>query len=315
MVLFSMLKVTCVRCVTTLVAGVVCVALSPLAKAQYGVLPQQHTYSNTTGIQQSSTKGHQSDTNRGNLPRTPVGVGQVCIECGEEKSVISAERLSADGPGIPKVIDMNGFTVQGLVGPSWPVVFDFAVGSAGAAHLDIITKKRIYELTIPNEPNRRGYAIVRLPADFVNKPETAIFQIQAIAPVGSAKNATVPRMRVFGLGAGEKAVGSVAIDQLQFQPGSIHTKESATYSFHAHSSFNGVRAEFVLTELRNGHVVVEKDQEAKLPPVPQDESPRQTWVAKGKTGEHMLEIRAWRGLENGGDWVVAWSPDIVDVLQ
>jgi hypothetical protein len=61
--------------------------------------------------------------------------------------------------------------------------------------------------------------------------------------------------------------------------------------------------------------VVEKDQEAKLPPVPQDESPRQTWVAKGKTGEHMLEIRAWRGLENGGDWVVAWSPDIVDVLQ
>jgi hypothetical protein len=87
------------------------------------------------------------------------------------------------------------------------------------------------------------------------------------------------------------------------------------YSFHAHSSFNGVRAEFVLTELRNGHVVVEKDQEAKLPPVPQDESPRQTWVAKGKTGEHMLEIRAWRGLENGGDWVVAWSPDIVDVLQ
>jgi hypothetical protein len=29
----------------------------------------------------------------------------------------------------------------------------------------------------------------------------------------------------------------------------------------------------------------------------------------------MLQIRAWRGLENGGDWVVAWSPDIVDVVK
>jgi hypothetical protein len=313
MVLFSMLRITRLRGVTALVAGVVCVIVPPQAKAQlYAVQPQQHTYTNTTGIQQSSTKGHQSDTNPGRPPRSGR---QVCIDCVEEHSVISPDKLSSDGPSIPKVIDMNGFTVQGLVGPSWPVVVDFAVGSAGAAHLDIITKKRIYEVTIPNEPSHRGYAIVRLPADFVNKPETAIFQVQAIAPVGSAKNTAVPQMRVYGLGAGEKAVGSVAIDQLQFKPGSVHTKESATYSFHAHSSFNGVRAEFVLTELRNGHVVVEKDQEVKLPPVPQDESPRQTWVAKGKTGEHMLEIRAWRGLENGGDWVVAWSPDIVDVLQ
>jgi hypothetical protein len=314
MVLCSMLRIARLRGVAALVVGVGCVIVSPVARAQfYGAsVPQQHTYTNTTGIQQSSPKGHQTDTNPGRLPRSGV---QVCIECAEEHTVLSPDKLSSDGPSLPKVIDMNGFTVQGLVGPGWPVVVDFAVGGPGAAHLDIITKKRIYEVTIPNEQNRRGYAILRLPPDFVNKPETAIFQVQAIAPVGSAKNTAVPRMRVFGLGAGEKAVGSVAIDQLQFQPGSIHTKESATYSFHAHSSFNGVRAEFVLTELRNGHVVVEKDQEAKLPPVPQDESPRQTWVAKGKTGEHMLEIRAWRGLENGGDWVVAWSPDIVDVLQ
>jgi hypothetical protein len=40
-----------------------------------------------------------------------------------------------------------------------------------------------------------------------------------------------------------------------------------------------------------------------------------TWEGKGKPGEHMLQIRAWRGLENGGDWVVAWSPDIVDVVK
>ena len=60
--------------------------------------------------------------------------------------------------------------------------------------------------------------------------------------------------------------------------------------------------------------MVEKDQEAKLAPIPEGERAKGTWEGKGgKTGEHMLQIRAWRGLEKGGDWVVAWSPDIVNL--
>jgi hypothetical protein len=75
-----------------------------------------------------------------------------------------------------------------------------------------------------------------------------------------------------------------------------------------------VRAEFIFTTLYNGRVLVQKEQEEQLSPIPEGERARGTWKG-GKPGEHMLQIRAWRGLESGGDWVVAWSPDIVDVVK
>jgi hypothetical protein len=229
----------------------------------------------------------------------------------------SPEKLGHDGPEVPKDIDMNGFALKGLAGPNWPVVLDFKVDSPGSVQLDIITadNKHHYQATMTNAPNRRAYGIIHLPPDFGNKIQVAAYQIRSIAGAGST--APPPQLRTYGLGAGEKAVGSVAIDQLTFQPATIHpsAREVATYSFHAHSAFDGVRAEFIFTTLYNGHVVAEKDQEAKLPPIPQGEQSRGTWEGKGKPGEHMLQVRAWRGLENGGDWVVAWSPDIVDVVK
>jgi len=60
---------------------------------------------------------------------------------------------------------------------------------------------------------------------------------------------------------------------------------------------------------------VQKDQEEKLSAIGEDERARETWEAKGKPGEPMVQVRAWRGLESGGDWVVAWSPNVVDVVE
>jgi hypothetical protein len=229
----------------------------------------------------------------------------------------SPEKFGHDGPEVPKDFDMNAFAVKGLVGPNWPVVIDFMVDSPGRVQLDIVAadNKHHYRATMTNPANHRAYAIIRLPADFGAKTQIAAYQITSIPVAGST--APPPQLRTYGLGAGEKAVGSVAIDQLSFQPAIIHpqAKEVANFSFHTHSSFDGVRAEFIFTTLYNGHVLVEKDQEEKLSPIPQGEQARGTWEGKGKAGEHMLEVRAWRGLENGGDWVVAWSPDIVDVVK
>jgi hypothetical protein len=227
----------------------------------------------------------------------------------------SPESLSKNGPHVPKEFDMSKFAVHGLVGPKWPVVLDFILDTQGMVQMDIIADDgHHYRVRIPNVAHKRGYAILRLPADFGKKTQAAVYEIQSLPAAGATTPA--PAVRTFGLGAGEKAVGSVAIDQLTFQPAVIHpkAKEVANYAFHAHSAFNGVRAEFIFTTLSNGRVLVEKDQEAKLAPIPEGEKARGTWEGKGgKIGEHMLQIRAWRGLENGGDWVVAWSPDIVNV--
>lgn len=277
--------------------------------------------------QQPPTKGgHPAETNPG---RTPGGSGNgsaifAAIGAAAAVPIIgeriahrnpSPEKLSHDGPQVPKEFDMSDFTIKGLVHPHWPVVLDFMIDSPGSVQVEIIAGQRRFPKTLNNKPNRRGYSIFRLPANFGTKLQTATYHIRSI-PVAGA-NTPAPRLRTYGLGAGEKAVGSVAIDQLTFQPATIHPKanEVADYGFHAHSAFDGVRAEFIFTTLYNGRVLVEKDQEEQLSPIPEGERAKGTWKGQGKPGEHMLQIRAWRGLENGGDWVVAWSPDIVDVVK
>ena len=305
-------------------------AQAPLTSTQDSrTPPRQGPTPNVPVSTQPPTRGpqHPAETNQG---RTPHGSSNGPAIAGAGAAVAggiiaemiahhnaSPEKFGHDGPEVPKDFDMNGFAVKGLVGPNWPVVLDFMVGSPGRVQLDIITadNRHHYRATMTNPPNHRAYAIIRLPADFGTKTQIAAYQIVSVAAAGST--AAPPQLRTYGLGAGEKAVGSVAIDQLSFQPAIIHpeAKEVANYSFHAHSAFDGVRAEFIFTTLYNGHVLVEKDQEEKLSPIPQGEQARGTWAGKGKPGEHLLEVRAWRGLENGGDWVVAWSPDIVDVVK
>jgi hypothetical protein len=289
----------------------------------------------TASRQPSAKGGHDAETNPG---RTPHGSGNgAAIAAGalgavaagvfihelseHNKDKGSPEQLGHNGPEVPKQINMSGFAIKGLVGPNWPVVLDFLIDSPGVVQIDITAAdKRHYHVNIKNAPNYRAYAIFRLPPNFGSATQAAVFQVQT-APVqaGTAgTSATAPALRTYGIGAGEKAVGSVAIDQLTFQPPSIHpkAKEFATYGFHAHSAFDGVRAEFVYTTSFNGSVLVQKDEgEKTLTAIPEGERARGTWDGKGKAGEHMMQIRAWRGLENGGDWVVAWSPDIVDVVK
>jgi hypothetical protein len=280
--------------------------------------------------QPSVKGGHNADTNPGRQPHGSGnggaiaagvigGVAAAAVITGlvaHEKN--SPEHFWHNGPEVPKQFDMSGLTLKCLIGPNWPVVLDFLLDSPGAAEVEIVAAdKHHFKVRMTNTPNQRAYAIFRLPKDFGTKTQIAVLQVRAVAPGNSTGGTSAPALRIYGMGGGENAVGSVAIDQLTFQPAAIHpkAKEVATYGFHAHSAFNSVRAEFICVSLQNGHVIVQQDQEAKLSPIPQGERARGTWEGKGKAGEHMLQVRAWRGLENGGDWVVAWSPDIVDVVK
>jgi len=280
----------------------------------------------STSRDPSSKGGHPADTKPGTNPHASnmgpaiagasVGAGLIVASL-IDKYNRSPGKLGHDGPQVPKSFRMSDFVIKGLVYPNWPIVLDFMLDSPGAAQIEITTTDNRHHLVrrIPNTPNRRAYAIFRLPADFGKGLQTAVFHVYSIPAAGGP--AQVPSLRTYGLGAGERAVGSVAIDQLTFQPATIHpmANEVANYGFHAHSAFDGVRAEFILTTLFNGHVLVQKEEEDRLSAIPEGERARGIWKARGNPGEHLLQIRAWRGLENGGDWVVAWSPDIVDVVK
>lgn len=272
-------------------------------------------------------KMHPAETNPGQTPHSSSAGPAIASSLGAVAAGVVIGELIAhhnnspghighDGPQVPKELDMSGFVIKGLARSNWPVVVDFLLDSPGIVQIDVISaNKKHLQATMTNTPHRRAYAIIHLPPDFGSQLQTAFYQVRSTPPAGTSTAS--PGLRVYGLGAGDKAVGSVAIDELTFQPAIIHPKanEVATYGFHAHSAFDDVRAEFIFTTLYNGHVLVQQDQEEKLRPIPEGERAKGTWEGKGKPGEHLLQVRAWRGIENGGDWVVAWSPDIVEVIK
>jgi hypothetical protein len=303
-------------------------ALGQTAPTQIEEVPQTGSRSPSVSASRApSVKGgHPAEINPGRTPHgsgdgaaiaAGVGAAAAAVIVGEIFAHhTTPEKLGNKGPQIPDKFDMNGFVMKGLVQGNWPIVLDFMIDSPGFAQVDITAGKRHFLVRMHNDPKQRGYAKIRLPKYFGTKPQIATYKIHSMPPAGS--NDPAPRLRAYGFGAGEKAVGSVAIDQLTFQPGTIHPKarEVADYGFHAHSAFDSVKAAFIFTTLHNGSVLVQKDQEEELSPVPEGERAKGTWKGDpGKAGEHMLQIRAWRGLKSGGDWVVAWSPDIVDVVK
>jgi hypothetical protein len=120
-------------------------------------------------------------------------------------------------------------------------------------------------------------------------------------------------MRVYGMAAGPHAVGSIAIDQISFGPADLKMNQAAQFQFHSHSDFSTVRADFMWTGLKDNQIEMKQDSETPLGPVTSDEHAQGSLQGKGSVGQHLLQIRACRG--NSGDWVVAWSPDVVNLAK
>lgn len=289
------------------------------------------TYSHPRPVpaQQNATKAgnHPADTNRGQ----PVGgisgaeegaiiggaaavaVTTILLVHHHEHKLPNPDDLSSNGPQVPKNFDMNHFVVDGYLGPNWPVALDFVLNGPGAVKLDITTAAGVhYAEVLTNGLNGRGISIV-YPENLPDRVQAASFDVEAVPPAGSDEPA--PRLRVYGMGAGPKAVGSIAIDEVTFGPSAIQMPDPAQFGFHSHSDFSNVRADFILTAAKGDHIIMKQESEDPYGPVAQGVHAQGTWDSKPGTkrnaGQHMLQVRAWRGY--GSDWVVAWSPDLVVV--
>jgi hypothetical protein len=219
----------------------------------------------------------------------------------------NSDDLLKNGPRLAENSLMSHFIVDELIGPRWPVGVDFQLQGPGNVTLDITTADNVrYHQVLTNDLNGRGITITR-PEGLPNKLQSATFDIEAVSPAGSSL--PPPGLRLYGMAAGPRAVGSIAIDEVTFGPPAVKMKQEAQYGFHSHSDFSNVRADFMFTGLKDKKIVVKQDNEVRLSPVAQDEHAQGALESKGTAGQHLLQIRAWRG--NSGDWVVAWSPDVV----
>lgn len=249
-----------------------------------------------------------------------------------ERSATSApqdqvvDQLLRNGPDFGDRFNMSAFAVRGFVRGGWPVLVDFEQRSPGNAQLRISARGLAdvysYDLTQMCPPPRRCLIQFRLPAEvFGDELRPAV--IAATATDDSGK-ATLPTFFVYALGAGPRAIGSVAVDQVAFGPSTIRVanQQAAIYRFFSHSDFShasvefwrvqqnddGSRLTFVDDQLIDGGV--HRDQWVGMKELRQWDGLEKD--RKISTGPHKIQVRAW---DRVGDWVTAWSDAAVTVAK
>ena len=233
-----------------------------------------------------------------------------------------AEIIAKSGPAFPAVFSMTSLSIKGFVKGRWPIVIDYELERDSTAIITISTKdtKQPLIIQLPPTDDQRKEVVRELAEEFGKKPQVGVFRFEAFKTGPGQRNPA--RFFLYGLGVGDKAVGSMVIDQLQFQPGSIRTKlkEKASYSFRSASDFNTVSADFMLVTLSTDGVVRPQlaFRETLKNGVRRGDSVKRDWDGrnnKGKIsqGPHQFHVRAWRSLKGGADWVFAATQQVVRV--
>jgi O-antigen ligase len=229
-------------------------------------------------------------------------------------SAATVASLAISGPAFSAILSMSKFSVGGFVNGGWPIVIAYELEADSTAAVTINTKdgKHSFVIQLPSTNDQPAEVIQKLPPEFGQKPEVGVLSFIALQNGPEPKKPA--RFFLSGLGLGPHAVGSMVIDQLQCQPGSIHPKlkEQASYSFRSRSDFNTAAAEFrLVTDTPGGALrsrLVFKEQFANG--IGHDKSLKSDWNGKSNKGEifpgpYQFYVRAWSGLKSGGNWVFA----------
>jgi hypothetical protein len=292
--------------------------------------PDGHTYKPPTSVV-TTPKGHQPETNPGRPPAGPrrgesstaiLGAAAATGAALALGSWIHARnkpdaKLSREGPKMPGQFNMSSFSIAAFIRADWPVVVDHVL--ANGAELSIVVLAEglpPFTYRITSNTGARQQQRFQLPSYFPAKPTRGMYTITATT--GKSGIVTPVYMRLFGLAAGERAVGSVAIDQVKFGPDTIHPKQKqeALYAFHSHTDFDRVRAEFMKAVTAQGQIVSKLEDHDDIEGVHRETTPSRQWNGKkASPGEHLLQVRAWESALAMANWVIAWSADQVLVEE
>lgn len=222
--------------------------------------------------------------------------------------------------GAPRLLERSQREVD-LEAPlqaGWPLVVDFRLERAGVLLIEIAGERPGEEILLKlegkaqkrkvqkrNLPRKTGKALR-------NGAISVRAQTQSGEPVG---------FDLFAIGAGKKSVASVAIQDLRFSPTPVSRARAVPikYEFRSKADFDsaGVR---VLRRGQQGGVVRWqgiRDLDLRCKPL-RGKTCRGTWDGLDdqrtlSTGLHALEVMAVIGHARAEDWVLAVSPDLVEV--
>jgi hypothetical protein len=262
-------------------------------------------------------------------PRSGVG-GGISFDLGQllrsARKPDPALGLLSAGPSFPAEFSMSCLPVRGLVQGGWPMVVDYALGGAGKVSVEIHLEEggAPFVQRLDGGPGRH-LSRFDLPASLGARPRPALVLVRADEDRGGPP--APAQVQLYGLGAGPRAVGSVAIDQVDFSPQNLRrsARETASYTFFARSDFN--RLAVGVLRVHGGEGVI-KVSLAREYPFDGGVS-RGTWFGRGERrswdgsdarnqpslGAHILQVRAWASAAEAGDWVTAWSGRGVQVSE
>ena len=222
------------------------------------------------------------------------------------------DTLSQRGPQFPDLLHMSRFQVTGFLRASWPMILDYEAEQGSHTVLTIVPESgQAFTTVLPTQQTGRQRIRMTAPANIGGDLRIANFTILA------TRNKTNPELaffRVYGFGAGPRAIGSVAIDQLTIGPGIITSAQpNAQVAFHAHTAFDKVNAEFMqLTMVDNCMENKKFDDMPFKGRVLENNIVQDNWNGKkSHPGQIQFRVRGWFAKENGGDWVSAFSPQLV----
>lgn len=211
---------------------------------------------------------------------------------------------------------------EGFVRGRWPMVVDFRLDEPGALRILVTTEDGAEETYCFASPEgERNLEKVWLPKAWGKTPRVAQFDLRAFAssvcegePMGS--------FVLYGLGAGPRAVGSVAIHTLAFDRGSIDPTlaEESPYRFRVENRFQKIRVT-VFRRFYDPESRVLRSEEVVSQNDPSWNRGRCRGRWNGRDGEdqvsegvHQLQAQGWlTGLDEDRDWVVALSENTLEV--
>jgi hypothetical protein len=253
--------------------------------------------------------------------QTPIG-----------SSEARAELLDRHGPQVPAVFGLSSLAIMGFSRGGWPVAIDYALEQDSLV-LVVISPEGETPLIFRLE-GKKGHWVSKLqiPASVGDELRVSQYLVQTLDDsVGQVKPSHI---HIHGIAAGPKAVGSIGIDQVSFAPSSIHLgHEKAQFTYHSISDFDDTEVSFVrLAKSRSGEILAAAVNKKAMGSIAQNHLKNGDWDGSIKTddlvknfspevkqwlvaptGQHILQVRAWRSRDHGGDFVTALSETIVAV--
>lgn len=192
----------------------------------------------------------------------PVPAG--CIRIGEtvscpETAAQAAAKLIAEGPRLPTSGDQRYFDVRGFLRDRWPLVADFEPEPNTRTYVDIVPYReqfinlrhvRIFLDREGQGGRRLFHGEIVLPADLAASGAVGVGDFSVVSrrlgPDGRMTRQRAP-VRIFGFGAGPRAVGSVSVSDVTLARGAdrirIPPSRTVEFGFLLRNPFDLVQAE------------------------------------------------------------------------